>query len=335
MTRRVSYQDLFAQFERVLLQKGFDADAAKEAAAVFAQNSLDGIYSHGINRFPRVAKYLDNGMINPHVSCTVEKTFGALEQWNGHRGFGPLHAKRAMDRACALAKEFGIGLVALGNNNHWMRGGSYGWQAANQGFIGICWSNTTPNMPAWGGVDPKLGNNPLVISVPRTNGEHVVMDMAMSQFSYGKLEEYRLKGESLPQIGGYDRAGNLSTDPSEIEQTARLLPMGFWKGSGLSLLLDILGAVLSQGNSTTTIGTFEEEVGVTQIMIAIDPEKFSAPDLTEQIVKNIIDDLHTSEPITEGQPVRYPGEREFKTRQENTANGIPVLEEKWQELLAL
>ncbi len=333
--RRVPYNELFAQFERVLLKKGFDENSAKEAATVFAQNSLDGIYSHGINRFPRVAAYLDSGMIDPTVTCTVEKTFGAMEQWDGHRGFGPLHAKRAMDRACALAKEFGIGLVALGNNNHWMRGGSYGWQAANQGFIGICWSNTIPNMPAWGGVDPKLGNNPLVISVPRANGEHIVMDSAMSQFSYGKLEEYRLKGEQLPQVGGYDRAGNLTTDPSEIEETARILPMGFWKGSGLSLMLDIVGAVMSNGNSTATIGTFEDEVGVTQIMIAIDPTKFNSEALTEEIAKNIIDDLHTSVPITEGQAVRYPGEREFKTRHDNTVNGIPVIEEKWQELLSL
>lgn len=333
--RRIPYDELFAQFERVLLKKGFDAAAAQEAATVFAQNSLDGIYSHGINRFSRVARYLDSGMIDPTVTYTVEKTFGALEQWNGHRGFGPLNAKRAMDKACALAKEHGIGLVALGNNNHWMRGGSYGWQAANQGMIGICWSNTIPNMPAWGGVDPKLGNNPLVISVPRADGKHVVMDSAMSQFSYGKLEEYRLKGEQLPQIGGYDRAGKLSTDPGEIEATRRLLPMGFWKGSGLSLMLDIVGAVLSNGNSTVTIGTFDEEVGVTQMMIAIDPAKFNETDLTEQIVKNIIDDLHNSTPITEGQAVRYPGEREYNTRYDNMEHGIPVVEEKWQELLVL
>ena len=81
---------------------------------------------------------------DPDIVAECELKLGAFERWNGHRGFGPLNAKLAMDRACELAKEYGIGLVALGNNNHWMRGGSYGFQAADQGCIGICWSNTCP-----------------------------------------------------------------------------------------------------------------------------------------------------------------------------------------------
>ena len=141
---RVKYEDLFQEFKRVLISRGFSAKAAEDAASVFAQNSLDGIYSHGINRFSRVVEYLDKGEIDPKVLPTTIRARGAVERWDGHRGFGPLNAKMAMDRACELAKEYGIGLVALGNNNHWMRGGSYGWQAANNGCIGICWSNTMP-----------------------------------------------------------------------------------------------------------------------------------------------------------------------------------------------
>ena len=78
-----------------------------------------------------------------------------------------------MDRAVELAKQYGIGVVALGNNNHWMRGGSYGWQAADQGCIGICWSNTQPNMPAWGGIDKKIGNNPFIMAIPRLSLIHI------------------------------------------------------------------------------------------------------------------------------------------------------------------
>ena len=111
--------------------------------------------------------------------------FGAFERWDGHRGFGPLNAKLAMDRAVELAKEFGMGIVALGNNNHWMRGGNYGWQAADQGCIGICWSNTCPNMPAWGGMDRKIGNNPLIFAVPRSNGGHVMIYIVNLFFLYG------------------------------------------------------------------------------------------------------------------------------------------------------
>lgn len=332
---RIKYEDMLNEFKRVLVSRGFTEESAVDAAAVFAQNSLDGIYSHGVNRFPRVVEYLDKGEIDPNVAATCELSMGAIERWDGHRGFGPLNAKQAMDRACELAKQYGIGMVALGNNNHWMRGGSYGWQAANAGCIGICWSNTMPNMPVWGGKDRKIGNNPLILSVPKSNGEHVVVDCALSQFSYGKIEEAKLKGEQLPVAGGYDEDGNLTTDPAAIEKTWRVLPMGYWKGSGISVLLDLIATVLTNANSVQKIGTFGDEVGLSQIMIAIDPSKFNDSQTTDRIVNDLIADIRSSEPVEEGKPVRYPSEREMNTRKENMELGIPVIEEKWNSILAM
>ena len=302
---------------------------------VFAQNSLDGIYSHGINRFPRVVEYLDKGEINPDVVATCEMSMGAIERWEGHRGFGPLNAKQAMDRAIELAGQYGIGMVALGNSNHWMRGGSYGWQAANAGCIGICWSNTMPNMPAWGGKDRKIGNNPLILAVPKSNGDHVVVDCAVSQFSYGKIEEARLKGQQLPVPGGYDEDGNLTTDPAAIEKTWRVLPMGYWKGSGISVLLDLISTVLTNANSVQKIGTFGDEIGLSQIMIAIDPAKFNDAETTDRIVDELVADIKSSIPAQEGGKVFYPGEIEINNRRDNMENGIPVIEEKWNAILAM
>ncbi len=240
-----------------------------------------------------------------------------------------------MDRACALAKEYGIGIVALGNNNHWMRGGSYGFQAADQGCIGICWSNTCPNMPAWGGKDRKIGNNPIIFAVPRSNRQHVVIDCAVSQFSYGKIEDCKLKGQQLPVPGGYDTRGNLTTDPAEIEKTWRVLPMGYWKGSGISIALDLIATVLTNGNAVHMIGTFGDEVGLTQIMIAIDPAKANSAELTDQIVDEILLDIKSSEPVSEGTEVLYPGEPEALNIKENLEKGIPVIEEKWNQVLAM
>lgn len=332
---RVPYETMVDEFNRVLVKKGFTPERAKAAAEIFAQNSLAGVYSHGLNRFPRVVEYLEKGEIDPEIVATCELQLGAMERWDGHRGFGPLNAKLAMDRACALAKEYGIGIVALGNNNHWMRGGSYGFQAADQGCIGICWSNTCPNMPAWGGKDKKIGNNPIIFAVPRSNRQHVVIDCAVSQFSYGKIEDCRLKGQQLPVPGGYDTAGNLTTDPAEIEKTWRVLPMGYWKDSGISIALDLIATVLSNGNSVHTIGTFDDEVGLTQIMIAIDPAKANSAELTDQIVNSILEDIKASEPVEEGGKVLYPGEPEALNIQENLEKGIPVVEEKWNQVLAM
>ncbi|MBQ1492687.1 MAG: 3-dehydro-L-gulonate 2-dehydrogenase [Blautia sp.] len=329
---RVTYEEMLSEFCRILEKRGFSKENAAAAATVFAQNSLDGIYSHGYIRFPRVVDYLDRGGIDPAVEAECLLSFGAMERWDGHRGFGPLNARKAMDRACELADQFGIGLVALGNNNHWMRGGSYGWQAANRGKIGICWSNTMPNMPAWGGKDRKIGNNPIIFSVPRSNGEHVVVDCALSQFSYGKIEEAKLNGKLLPVPGGYDEEGNLTTDPAAIEKTWRVLPMGYWKGSGLSILLDLIATALTAGNSVQKIGTFADEIGLSQVMIAIDPGKFSSKEETDQVVEELVKDLKSSIPIEEGTSLRYPGEREMKTRKENLEQGIPVNEEVWERI---
>lgn len=331
---RIKYDDMVAEFKRVLISRGFSEKNAFDAGTVFASNSLDGIYSHGLNRFPRVVEYLDKGEIDPKVVATCEMSMGAIERWNGHRGFGPLNAKQAMDRACELAKQYGIGMVALGNNNHWMRGGSYGWQAADQGCIGICWSNTMPNMPAWGAKDRKIGNNPIIFAVPKSNGDHVVVDCAVSQFSYGKIEEAKLKGQQLPVPGGYDENDNLTTDPAAIEKTWRVLPMGYWKGSGISILLDLIATVLTDANSVHKIGTFGDEVGLSQVMIAIDTSKFNDAKTTDHIVDELVADIKGSIPIKEDGTVFYPGEIEINTRKDNKANGIPVIEEKWNTVLS-
>ena len=332
---RIRYEDMRLEFTRILKKRGFtDADAAS-AAAVFADNSLDGVYSHGYIRFPRMVDYLDKGVIDPNAAATCELAFGAMERWDGHRGFGPLNARKAMDRACELARQFGIGLVALGNNNHWLRGGSYGWQAADQGMIGICWSNTTPNMPAWGGRDRKIGNNPIIFAVPRSSGEHVVVDCALSQFSFGKLEEAKLAGRRMPLPCGYDDNDELTTDPAPVMANLRLAPMGYWKGSGISMLLDLIATVLTNANSVQKIGAFGEEVGLSQIMIAIDPGRFNDAATTDEIVRALVEDIHASEPLKGGVPVRYPGERDVKTRQENLEKGIPVNDEVWARIQRL
>lgn len=232
---RVSYDTMLQEFKRVLMKKGFQEDRAEAAAAIFAQNSLAGVYSHGLNRFPKVVEYLEKGEIDPDIKATCELQLGAYERWNGHRGFGPLNARQAMERACELAKQYGIGMVALANNNHWMRGGSYGFQAADAGCISICLSNTKPNMPAWGGEDQRIGNNPLVFAIPRSNGQHVVIDCAMSQFSYGKIEDYRLKGLQLPVLADMIPADRLQGIPVKYTKQKECCPWVFGRGAGFRL----------------------------------------------------------------------------------------------------
>src|SRR5579859_5022800 len=179
---RVPFAKLVERLSAVLTRAGFDADDARLCARLFADTTRDGIYTHGVRRFPRLMAMVRNGAVQPKARPVCISSSGALERWDGQSGPGNLNAWHSMERAIELARQHGIGCVGLANTNHWMRGGTYGWQAAEAGMIGICWTNTMPNVPPWGARDSRIGNNPLIVAVPRPNG-HIVLDMAMSQFS--------------------------------------------------------------------------------------------------------------------------------------------------------
>ncbi|HSQ44885.1 MAG TPA: 3-dehydro-L-gulonate 2-dehydrogenase [Ginsengibacter sp.] len=321
-------------FTSILLKYGFTKEKALQCSQVFTDSSLDGIYTHGVNRFPRFIQYLKDGYVVPDAVPTLENKFGGIEQWNGNLGPGILNALQVTGTVMSLANEYGIGCVALRNTNHWMRGGTYGWRAAKAGFVFIGWTNTIANMPAWGAKDAKLGNNPLVIALPYKD-EAIVLDMAMSQYSYGALELSAMKNESLSVYGGFDTAGNLTKDPSVILASNSPLPVGYWKGAGLSLLLDLLATILSGGLSTHELSKKEVEYSLSQVFIAIDISKLGRQSVITQAIEEILKDYHQSIPLDESRKILYPGERVLQTRKNNLANGIPVLKKVWDEINSL
>lgn len=329
---RVSFDEVQNKLATVLRSLGFSDERAQLSARLFAETTCDGVYSHGVNRFSRFVAMIRNGSVNPAAEPRVMARFGAMERWDGQRGPGNLNAHAAMAQAVTLSNDHGIGCVALANTNHWMRGGTYGWQAAEAGVIGICWTNTMPNVPPWGGTEPAIGNNPLVIAVPRTGG-HVVLDIAMSQFSYGALEGYRRRGEMLPVEGGFNADGKLTRDPAAIESSQRLLPIGFWKGSGLAVMLDLIASMTSLGNATHQIANEPlRETGLSQMFIAIDPRTLGDAAKLDQIADELVASLHRSHPAEEGKPVRYPGENTRRLRKENRTLGLPVEPGVWNEI---
>lgn len=321
-------------FTAILVDAGFSVERAGECAAIFTGNSIDGIYTHGVNRFPRFVQYLRQGFVNPNAIPTLQHKFGGIEQWNGNLGPGPLNAVHATNTVMKLASAHGIGCVALANTNHWMRGGTYGWQAAKAGYVFIGWTNTLGNMPAWGATDARLGNNPLVLALPNKN-EAIVLDMAMSQYSFGSMELSAMKSETLPVYGGYDVSGRLTTDPAAILESKRPIPVGYWKGAGLSLLLDLLATILSGGWSTHEISSKEVEYGLSQVFIAIDIAKLGNHSSISHAVQQVLDDYSQSATADGSKKISYPGERVLQTRQKNLANGIPVMKQVWEEIRSL
>jgi 3-dehydro-L-gulonate 2-dehydrogenase len=330
---RVPFADLHAALEQALLTYPFSSPRANLCARLFAETTCDGVYTHGLARFPRFVAMLRNGTVDASALPTEVSAFGAIERWDGHRGVGNLNASTAMDRAIALARLHGLGAVALAQTNHWMRGGTYGWQAAGQGLFAVCFTNTLPNLPAWGSTTPTLGNNPLVLAVPRPDGAHIVLDMAMSQYSYGTLAAYRERGAQLPFPGGFDAQGALTTDPADIEQTNRALPVGLWKGSGLAFLLDLFASMLSGGLATHQIPHDPtHETGLSQFFLAIDPARIADPEGLAQTATEAVAHLHAAPAADPARPPRYPGEETLRLREENLRLGIPVDDQIWRQL---
>jgi 3-dehydro-L-gulonate 2-dehydrogenase len=320
---RIPYLDLHATLRQALERTGMQPDRADRCARMFADATLDGVATHGVNRFPRFMAMIRSGVIDVNARPRPVESHGALERWDGNAGPGNLNAAEAMARAIELCRQHGIGCVALANTNHWMRGGTYGWQAAEAGAIAVCWTNTLPNLPPWGATDPRVGNNPLVVAVPRPPA-HVVLDMAMSQFSVGALAAYRARGEALPVAGGFDERGELTRDAAAIERTGRLLPIGFWKGSGLALMLDLVAAMLSRGRATHEVAPDPQaETALSQVFLAFSPEVAGGPGAMTALADDVLGYVR----------VRYPGERAFKTRQQNLRDGVPVDDNVWQRII--
>lgn len=334
MSLSISIQEMQRVLQQLFQQSGFPEAKARTLAEVHTENTAYGVHSHGINRVPQFIEHVRAGVIDVVAEAERAEGFGSIERWDGHRGPGVLNAIQCTDRAIALAQQHGMGLVALRNTNHWMRGGYYGWRAAEAGCIAILFTNTQPNMPAWGGRESRIGNNPLIVAIPRAGG-HVVLDMALSQFSFGKVQEYQLRGAPLPYPGGWDADDQLTTDPDEILADERGLPIGYWKGSALSMVLDMLATLLSAGQSTARIGEEAYETGVSQVYLCIDPARFGDGDLQNRLLDEIIAYAKSATPLREGQAVRYPGERALRKKQESLKKGMMVSAAIWSEVLGL
>ncbi|PKM55051.1 MAG: 3-dehydro-L-gulonate 2-dehydrogenase [Firmicutes bacterium HGW-Firmicutes-5] len=335
---RLKFDEIYDEIKRAFVKNGLSEEKAAQCAKIHTESTYDGIYSHGINRVARFVEYIQKGWVDVNADPTVEKDLGAIKIINGNMGSGVLNALYATDAAIELADKNGIGMVGIKNTTHWMRGGSYGLHAARKGYIAIMWTNTESVMPPWGGKDCKLGNNPFVMAAPgNIEGEELLLDMAISQYAYGKLQVTRLAGKKLPFPGGFDVDGNITDDPGAIEESMRIMPIGYWKGSSFSFMLDILGSLLTDG-----IGAVELDKagkgscgGASQVIIIIDPRQITDAKKMENTIKNAIDHIKSSAPSEKSTGIFVPGEDFTNFRKEHDEKGIFVDDSIWEEIKGL
>ena len=334
--QKITFEEMKATIKKAFLNAGLSESQAEICAHIHTESTSDGVYSHGLNRVARFVDYVNKGWVDINAKPSLVKSLGVLEVYDGNQGIGITNALFALDKAIELAKKNAVGIIGLRNTTHWMRGGTYGWKAVEKGFAAMCWTNTESCMPAWGAKNTRLGNNPFVMAVPSSDGS-IVVDMAMSQYAYGKLQVTRLKGEKLPFPGGYDKDGKLTDDPGSIEESMRILPTGYWKGSSMAIVLDAMAALLSMGNPTNEIDKIQKGscTGASQIFMVFDPSQLGGKEFNEQMVNSITQYVNTSTPAEGQKAVFYPGELSKKTRKDHLTNGIPVDTEVWREVVSL
>lgn len=307
-----------------LVAAGVPEGEADGCAELMVRANRDGNFTHGLELLPRLLQRIADGHVVPGAPLTLSRSHGAFEQWDGGFGIGPMNARRCMARAIELAKSTGLGCVALRHTNHWFRAGNFGWQAVEAGVVGVCWTNTVPLMPTWGGDHKVLGNNPLVLALPTADGG-VVLDMAMSQFSMGALQRYARQGDALPVQGGTDAQGAMTSDPDAIINGGLPLPAGMWKGVGLAMMLDLLAAALSEGRSTVDMADDGVERGVSQVFLCIDPGDDALGARAATLLASIMD-------LSAKRNLRYPGSEVQAARAEADTQGIPVRRDLWDLL---
>lgn len=293
-----------------------DEDAAI-VADVTVDADLKGFSSHGIGRFPQYIKGLKAGTIDSEAELSIENETDSMALLNGNHKFGHVVTYSAMEMAIEKAKKTGVGMVGVHDSNHFGVAGYYSDMAIMNNMIGMVIANTEPAVAPIGGKVPIIGTNPVAIGIP-SNKNYVSVDMATSASARGKLLEAKRKGEKIPENVALDADGNPTIDPEEALKGS-ILPFGAHKGYALSFMIEILaGPLVRAAFGKQVTGTADPGVMCTKgdLVMAIDPSKFSDLEDFKEEVDNFVEEIRNSGNVF------IPGDMEVKNIKDRKENGI-------------
>lgn len=327
------------EYVATFLEKlGLSTVDAGICASDLIQTNLWGIDSHGMLRLPVYAKRLQNGAIEKKPNIRRLGGRGGMEVWDGDSGFGFVVGHRATERAIELARENGIGYVAVRNSNHFGAAALYIKQATDAGMIAIATTNVIPNLVVPGGAKPITGNNPLAFGAPTGLEFPMILDISMSAVAGGKLLLAQEKGEKIPFGWATDASGRPTDDPF-VGFKGFLLPLGGHKGFGLSLMIDILSGVLTGGAYQFGLESMysapEEPSGTGHSFIVIDPEAFLGLEEFETRMQDMYETLKQSPMWDPNARMLLPGELEHETMLRRQRDGLPMPKSLMNEISAL
>ncbi len=309
----------------VLEATGIPGSQAEVSASILVDTQIHGIDSHGIAHLPVYIRRLMDGAIatNPDIIVTQN---GAVAVMDGGNGLGVLVARQAIEQACDLALQFGIGSCAVRNGNHFGAALPLVAYAAKAGFVSLCFSNAAPTMAPWNGREAILGTNPLAAAFPREGGEPIVIDMATSTVARGRIRKAARAGEAIPLDWALDETGNPTSDANAALK-GTVQPLAGAKGYALTLMVELLSTMLSGGRSGFEVSNPHDKMvapaGVSHLFVAFDPKKFSGLDVAQSTADRISKKIEHSAPREKSAP-RLPGSRANAAAHERWQQGIPL-----------
>ncbi len=288
----------------------------------------------GLEKLFRYHRRVKNGGIMPGAPMTWLREGASFALLDAAQGFGYVAAHRAMSRAIELAKSSGIAMVGVRHSNHFGIAGYHAMTAAKQGLIGWSFTNALAEMAPWGSAKPVLGTNPWGIAIPRGDDHAIVLDMALTMSGKGMMRWYERENRPMPDNWALTPEGEVTTDPAAARE-GPMLPIGEYKGYGLSLATDVLAGVMTGALFGLDVFQDDRNYDVGHLMLAIDPAAMLPPEDYERRLAELVKQIKGAPPIDRAKPVILPGEIEFRRMDERQASGIPVSRETVEGLREL
>lgn len=314
----VAAKELADFVARVFVAVGLPDQAAIEVAGGLVEADLAGLSSHGVMLVDMYIDRLRKGAVSQRVSAAVvSERNGAVVLDAGH-ALGHLTGRQAMTIAVEKANQFGAGILSVRHGFHFGAAGRYAQQAAQAGCIGIAMCNTRPLMPAPGGAERVVGNNPLAIALPTAGEIPLVLDMATSEAAMGKIRMAEKANEAIPPNWAVTVNGEPTTNPTEAI-AGMLLPAGGAKGFGLSFMIDLMCGLLSHGAFGPQVqplyGDFSVPYDCSHLFIALDVAHFCDLDWFKQQVAAAGAHVRNGKRAPGVDQLFVPGEPEWRRRQ--------------------
>mgnify|MGYP006276186797 CR=1 FL=1 len=318
---RFEARELWIYARDLLVAGGFHPEHADKTADVLIWANLRGAESHGVLRIPRYAEMITLGMINPHATPAIAASSGSLSLMEADGAPGAVGMSLAAKEALRLARTHGLGWCSARNISHAGAIGYYLLELAEAGFVGIAMTASGPLMAYHGSRNAALSTNPLAIVAPQDGADPILLDMSTSTAPLGKVLAAKDAGATIPPDWAIDAEGQPTTD---ARKAVTLQPLGGAKGSGLSLMIEILCSVLV-GNPIIEPAlrgvTVPRQNG---IVIAADPSRFGSLDQFRGSVAALAREIRGLPRAVEDAELLLPGDRGFATARRNMDDGIPL-----------